>query len=102
MAKLYVTEFAWQGQDGNNAFMPIPLEPPLAGQTVVVGAGSLQSSAFNANTTYIRIHTDSICSIAFGTNPTATDSTRRLAANATEYFSVPKGQSFKVAVIVNT
>lgn len=102
MAKAYISEFTWQGQDGNAHNMAMPLEPQLANQTVVIGAGSLQSSAFNAQTTYIRVHVDAICSIEFGTNPTATVNTRRLAANQTEYFSVPKGQSFKMAVIANT
>lgn len=101
MAVAYVTEFAHQGQDFDNRFMPMGREPRIANQTVVIGAGSLQSSAFNAATTFVRVHVDAICSIEFGTNPTATTSTRRLAANATEYFSVPKGQSYKLAVIAN-
>lgn len=103
MAKLYVTEFTNQGQDRQANFMSITLEPPLVDQTpVVIGAGHLESAAFNAETTYVRIHCDVVCSIAFGTAPVATANNRRMAANATEYFSVPKGQSFKVSVITNT
>jgi hypothetical protein len=60
------------------------------------------SSAFNAATTYVRIHTDAICSISFGTAPTATTSTMRMVAGQTEYFAVPVGRSFKVAAITNT
>ena len=102
MAKVYVTEFANRGQDGNAQFMQMGLEPQTANQTVAIGAGSVQSSSFNSLTTFVRVHTDAICSIEFGTNPTATADTRRLAANQTEFFSVPKGQAFKVAVITNT
>ena len=102
MATAYVTEFSNRGQDFDNKAMEMALEPKIANQTVAIGAGSLQTNAFNANTTFVRVHVDAICSIEFGTNPTATTSTRRLAANATEYFSVPKGQSFKMAVIANT
>jgi hypothetical protein len=50
----------------------------------------------------VRIHTDAICSISFGTAPTATATNRRLAANQTEYFGVPLGGSYKVAVISNS
>lgn len=102
MAKLYVTEFTYQGQDHESKIMATTLEPPLAEQVVVIGAGHLESNAFNAETTYVRIHCDAVCSISFGTAPVATANMRRMAANATEYFSVPKNQAFKVSVITNT
>jgi len=38
----------------------------------------------------------------FGTNPTATTSTGRMAAGATEYHGVPVGQNYMVAAITNT
>ena len=77
-------------------------EPEVASQIVAIGGSSAASNAFNESTRFVRIHTDSICSIVFGIGPTATTTNRRLAANATEYFGVPIGQSFKVAVIANT
>jgi len=94
MAKVYVTEFA--AIDLN-----VSREPPLAEQTVAIGGGSVQcSNAFHASTRVIRVHTDAICSVAIGGNPTATANTRRLAANQTEYFGAEGGH--KIAVITNT
>lgn len=97
MAKLYVTEFGGIAP----GVLPVGVAPPLVDQTpVAIGAGSLQSTAFDAATVLVRLHTDAICSIAFGTNPTATANTMRMAANSTEYFSVRFGH--KVAVITNS
>lgn len=102
MTVLYITEFASQGMDNYGRAIQVGKVPPLAEQTVSISGSSTASSAFNAATNMVRIHTDSICSIEFGTAPTATTSTARLAANQTEYFTVPNGQSYKVAVITNT
>jgi hypothetical protein len=92
-----------------NAQAPIMMMPPKAEQTVVIGGGSIQSAPFGSlwtpalpldgRTIYIRVHTDAICSIAFGVNPTATTANARFAANQTEYFGVFPG--YMLAVIVN-
>lgn len=100
MAKVYISEYARAGIGINGQLLAVGEEPALTTQTVAIGAGSVQSSAFNASTKFIRVHTDAICSVAFGSNPTATASTPRLAANSTEYFAVNKGD--KIAVITNT
>ena len=102
MAVVYITEYARQGRDASGYQMVVADEPPVANQTVAIGAGSVQSSAFNALTKFVRVSTDAICSIEFGTSPTATATTRRMPANSTEYFSVPLGASYKIAVITNT
>lgn len=94
MAVLYITEYA-------NTATPFN-EPANAIQTVAIAAGSAASAAFQNNTNLVRVHTDAICSIAFGTAPTASATTTRLAANQTETFKVPLGGAFKVAVITNT
>jgi len=104
MATLYITEFAKQGRDAagyinQNA---TPEEPPIVNQTLAIGAGSLASAAFNAGTGIIRLHTDAICSVEVGATPTASATTRRMAANTTEYICVKPGSGFKVAVITNT
>jgi hypothetical protein len=101
MAVLYITEFAQLmpavvGHQGQ-----IAMQPPLAEQHVAIGGGSVQSSAFNSQTRLVRLHADAICSIEFGTNPTATANTARMSANQTEYHGVPVNTSFIVAVITN-
>lgn len=100
MTTLYISEYADLAKGPTKGDMPAPQEPRLAAQTVAIGGASLQSSAFNANTRFVRIHTDAICSIKFGSDPTAVNTEGRLAANATEYFGVVPGH--KVAVITNT
>lgn len=97
MATLYISEYAGIGF-GNNQNLPV--EPPLAEQTVSVSGTSAQSSAFNASTRFIRVHTDAICSILIGSNPTATTAKKRMAADQTEYFAVNGGD--KIAAITNT
>lgn len=98
MATLYVTEYIQLAtQQGPT---PIAQEPSSVNQTVAIGGSSAQSSAFAPNTTLIRLHTDAICSVQIGANPTATATTRRMSANQTEYFKVAQGH--KVAVITNS
>lgn len=100
-SKLYVTEYSDLGQTVRGAAQ-VAKEPVIAEQVVDYSGGVAASSAFNAATTYVRVHTDSVCSIAFGTAPTATTSNRRLPADTTEYFAVPVGSSYKVSAIANT
>lgn len=101
MAKLYITEYAGQTRDLNGQVVPVGDEPSLAEQTPVAISGSAAvSAAFGTKTRFVRIHTDAICSVAFGAAPTATVNSKRLAADQTEYFGVQPGQ--KVAVTPNT
>lgn len=101
IAVLYITEYADVGVSAGRAIQA-PAEPNLAEQTVAIGGASAQSAAFNAKTRVVMLHTDAICSIKFGTNPTATTSTARMAAGETRFYMVPKDESYKVAVITNT
>lgn len=99
MAKVYITEHTrptiYQG-----GLLPVAYMPPLATQTVAIGGSTTQSSAFNAKTVMIAVHTDAICSIEIGSNPIATANSKRMAANTTEYFEVTPAH--KIAVITNT
>jgi hypothetical protein len=96
MATLYIAELSGTRASG----MQVAMTPPLVEQTVAIAGASAQSAAFDNATVVVRIHADAVCSIAFGTNPTATTAKMRLAADSTEYFAVKGGQ--KVAVITNT
>lgn len=98
MAFLYITEY--QKYSGSGTNFQAALEPEQANQRVVNTGATTQSTAFGKNTYLIRVHADSICSIEVGANPTATTSSKRLAANQTEYFAVLPGQV--LAVILNT
>lgn len=101
MAVLYITEYAELAIGPAGRVGQMPMEPPVAEQTVAIG--TVQSSnAFNAKTRFVRLHCDAICSVEFGTAPTASVTTGRMAANQTEYRAVPVGQSYKVSVITNT
>lgn len=102
MAKLYVTEYSDVGQTVRGGTPVAAENSSTVDQTPISFSTTTQSAAFAATTVLVRIHTDSICSIAFGTNPTATTNNKRMAADQSEYFGVPVGLSYKVAVISNT
>lgn len=93
MAKVYIQEYA--DIRGNAGY-----EPKTASQVITSAATSSQTSAFNVNANWIRVHTDGIVSIEIGSNPTATTDSMRLAAGQTEYFCIVPGH--KLAVITNT
>lgn len=101
MAVLYITEYAEMQIGPAGRVGQMPVEPPIAEQTLAIGT-VVSSAAFNAKTRLVRLHCDAICSVLFGTAPTASVTTGRMAANQTEYRGVPLGQSFKVSVITNT
>lgn len=96
---LYVTEYRGIAHGENGGMIQAGQEPALANQKITIGATSAQSAAFNEYTYFVRLHCESACHIVFGTDPTATTSTARLSAGQTEFFGVPAGQSYKVAVI---
>lgn len=110
--KLYITEYAQVAVDSVDRSVLCGQEPPLAEQVVDYTAGSTQSAAFNAKTKFIRIHTDSICSVLVGANPTATTNSGRMVAGQTEFKGVDPskvngvagvgGTPMKIAGIINT
>lgn len=105
MPTLYITEYVRQGAGRRGDTILAGEDPPLAQQTVAITGASTQSANLNAKTRFVRVHTDAICSIASGANPTATTVKRRLGANHTEYFAVNPTQvdeGFRIAVIANT
>lgn len=101
MSKLYISEFE---NPGGAAGFPFPVASEFGNTTdqepVDYSGGAAASAAFAATTTLVRIHTDAVCSIKFGTAPTATTSNRRMAAGQTEYYFVRKND--KVSAVINT
>jgi hypothetical protein len=99
MAILYVSEYTDIPTSVNAWFRNMAPEPSIVDQTIPITGSSNVSNAFSGSTNVVRLHTDAICSVSFGTSPTATATNKRLAQNQTEYFSVKPGS--KVAVITN-
>lgn len=100
MAVCFISEYPGGSQSGIHGQVAAVMEPEITTQTVAITAGSVQSAAFNAGTRMVRVHVDAVCSILVGSNPTALATSKRLAANQTEYFFVSPGH--KLAVITNT
>jgi hypothetical protein len=109
MATLYIWEAASMTFLPNAVGMMMML-PAKAKQTLAIGGSSVQSAPFGSlwspplpldgRTIFLRVQTDSTCSIACGLNPTATVTEGRMAGNQTEYFGVFPG--YVLAVIANT
>jgi hypothetical protein len=74
--------------------------PALAQQQVANAGASTQSAAFQTKTRVIEVHSDSICSIAIGANPTAVVTQGRLRADETRYYRVRPGD--KIAAVLAT
>lgn len=100
MAQLDVTEYAYTATDARGQPIAAGQEPALANNPVAIGAGSVQSAAFSSGTKLIRVHADAACRVEVGANPTAGATSKRIAANGTEYFGVNPGD--KLAVITTT
>lgn len=101
MATLYITEFSALGTSHRGDTTQIAKQPPNAEQTITVGGSTTNSGVFATNTSIVRCHADTVCSVVFGASPTATAAKMRMAQNQTEYFAVPMNASYKVAVITN-
>lgn len=95
MAVLYITEYSRLAIEYQGLTAMVGLEPSRT-QTAAIGAGSVQAT-IGPGTRFVRLHTDAICHVKFGTNPVATSSEMRMAANQTEFFGLKGGEL--VAVI---
>lgn len=103
MAKVYIKELnSIASTPSGDALIAAITEPDgvVTEQTVAIAAGNTQSAAFNAQTQWIEISADAICSYLIGSNPTATVSNARLAANERVLRRVKPGQI--LATITNT
>ena len=95
MATLHIAEFTAMPKDANGNVLQIGKMPPATTQ-VVTYTSSTQSSAFGAETKFIRVIASAAAHLVFGANPTATATAPWVAASTAEFFAVVPGQ--KVAV----
>jgi hypothetical protein len=70
-------------------------EPAVANQTVTFTT-AVQSSAFNANTKFIRLIADAECHLLFGADPTATASHQMVPVDTEIWRMVVPGQKVSV------
>lgn len=98
MSTMYITEFS----DPGPLDIFASIEPSNGDQNISFTATPGTSAAFKNNTRVVRINCDGVASLAFGTNPTAAITNRRISAGVTEKFIIPVGQAYKVSAITNT
>ena len=99
---LHVTEYkrlAREDHGGPGIAVQCGEEPALAEYTAVIGASSVQSQTFHDETRFVMVHNTAICHIAVGADPSASTQNRRLPADATVFYGIPKDRPFKLAVI---
>ncbi len=96
MAALSIVEFKLV-EVGPTGPLPIPLGPPLAGQTLTISGTSGQSTAVQAATRFVRLCSDTACYYTIGTNPTAATTDIYLPAGVIDWIAVPVNSAYKVA-----
>lgn len=97
MAKLFITEFQYLENANDIGGVPQVARLPGTTQAVTYTTTSVQSTAFAATTRFVRVVSDGAGFLAYGSNPTATVNSMRIAADSPEYFGIAAGQ--KLAVI---
>lgn len=102
MPVIDVSEYRNMARDGQNSVIQTGIEPSIVNQQVAITGASVQSAFLDGATRFVRIHTDAACRIEIGVNPIAAATSKRMAANSSEFFGVPGGTPFKVAVITTT
>lgn len=108
MATLYVREYQGIGNTKNVTGIGLSnlptqgaQEPGVDQPIININPSTTPSVPFAPTTQLVRLHTDAVCSVAFGPPGTiATTSNARMAQNQTEFFSVIPGHV--VSVIANT
>lgn len=73
---------------------------PGTSQKITTSGSSQQSSAFQANSSILRLCATADCFIAFGANPTADNTAMFMPAGLCDYYGIVPGQ--KLAVIQST
>ncbi len=93
-----IIEYGGSGLLGE-AFPVVPACQRITSQTALTATGtSAQSAAVAAGTACVCVQSDEAIYVLLGTNPTATTNDYRLAAAGEQFFSVPPGLSWKIAI----
>ena len=79
MATMWITEYSGLRKD-SGSIVPIPQEPALVSTTLAFDA-TPDDHTFNADTTYAIISADAAFHYRVGTAPTASTTTRKIAAD---------------------
>ena len=98
MPKLYIGEYHDMVSTIRGS-IEIPLEPPIAEQSIEIGGKSQQSKTLSPDTCIVRLSPDADCLIAIGLDPDATDSPRRMTADREQIIGVVAGSKMKIAAI---
>ena len=95
-----ITEYDRLAYDNLGNRVAAGVEPAKRVQQITAsGVSAACGSDFDENTKFVRVHTDVTIRIAFGKSPTASATSQRMAAGATEYFGVTPG--IRAAVITS-
>lgn len=94
-SKAYVTEY---GGVANG--LSVGQGPAINTQVIDFSGGAAATTAFTENTRFVRVYVDSYCSVAEGTSPVATTSSKQMAADSSEYWGVRPGD--KLSFIINS
>lgn len=103
MAVLFISEYAKKATDQRGHQVEAGEEPALTHQKVTFTT-STASAAFNNETAFVRLISDTDCYLLFSPAPTAVTATNiLLKANTVEFFgcnrAVVKGDGLKVAAV---
>lgn len=96
MAKAHISEYRNLVTDESGRVVPVAEEPAVT--QVVTYTTSVQSVAFAADTRYVRIICDAKAHFLFSLDPTADANDPYLPADVAEYFGIPRGASYEVAL----
>lgn len=100
MSTLYISEYA---DIAHSPGVVAVGNEPSTDQVVTFTGTAGSSAAFQNNTRFVRIHTDGIASIKFGTAPTAVAQTnKRMTSGQTEYFAIPINSLYKISAVTST
>jgi len=100
MAILHATEYSHLAVDSGGHGIQAGLEPALARQQVTFTT-TVSSAAFQENTSFVRVMSDTDCYIRFhtGTDSAITLTDTLIKANVAEFFGVKPGLSYKIAAV---